>query len=244
MNEYEKTAVLNPLAPTGERQPPNPVPINIIAQKFKKSATNFKTFTTDAFSQAKNMLNMAQVVEYYGVSLNKSGLGLCPFHSERTASFKVYTNNNSFHCFGCGASGTIIDFTAKLMGVSGIDALRQLNRDFRLNLPIGVPQTKKGYEQLRSQVKKRNNACNYVKEFEIWERRTFTKLCDRFRELHQRSKIILTLDDPHLWERIIELSEISFLEWLIDMMIDNMRDFNKQVEFYNDFREVTVRYEL
>ena len=243
MSEYEKTAVVTPSAPTGGRQPSNPISANpIIAQKIKKSATNFKTFTTDIFSQAKNLLDIRQVLEYYGVQLNSKNFALCPFHQERTPSFKAY--DNTFHCFGCGVSGTVIDFAVKLTGLSGIDALRQLNSDFRLNLPIGAPQTKEEYQQLRLQAEKRENARNYVKDFEDWEQKTLSNLCMRFREMHDRSQIVLPLDDPHLWEHVAELAEMPFLEWLIDTMIENMRDFGKQVEFYNDFREVTARYEL
>lgn len=47
------------------------------------------------------------------VDLRKSGLnliGLCPFHSEKTPSFTVSPKDQSYHCFGCGARGSVDDF--------------------------------------------------------------------------------------------------------------------------------------
>ena len=50
------------------------------------------------------------------VSLKRAGSnmhGLCPFHSERTPSFTVFSKTNSFYCFGCGAGGDSITFVMK-----------------------------------------------------------------------------------------------------------------------------------
>lgn len=47
------------------------------------------------------------------VTLKRAGSnmsGLCPFHSERTPSFTVFSRTNSFHCFGCGVGGDVITF--------------------------------------------------------------------------------------------------------------------------------------
>ena len=43
----------------------------------------------------------------------KDYVALCPFHSEKTPSFHVYTDTQSFYCFGCGAGGDVITFTKK-----------------------------------------------------------------------------------------------------------------------------------
>ena len=55
----------------------------IIAQKFEKSTNNFKTFE-NIFTQAKNTLDIRQVLEYYGLSVNGKGFSICPFHQEET----------------------------------------------------------------------------------------------------------------------------------------------------------------
>lgn len=67
----------------------------------------------------KEKLNIMDVIQET-VSLKRSGKawkGLCPFHSEKTPSFTVYPKQQRFHCFGCQASGTVIDF---LMGKENI----------------------------------------------------------------------------------------------------------------------------
>ena len=52
---------------------------------------------------------------------------LCPFHHEKTSSFVIYLNSNTFHCFGCNQSGDSIDFIMKLNGLSFIDAVKHLS---------------------------------------------------------------------------------------------------------------------
>ncbi len=50
------------------------------------------------------------------VTLKRAGSnmqGLCPFHSERTPSFTVFSKTNSFHCFGCGVGGDVLTFIMK-----------------------------------------------------------------------------------------------------------------------------------
>lgn len=72
------------------------------------------------------------IVELIGgtVQLRKSGrsyLGFCPFHdNKRTPSFNVYPDTQSFHCFGCKASGTIFDFVMRREGVDFKGALELL----------------------------------------------------------------------------------------------------------------------
>jgi len=79
----------------------------------------------------------ANIVEVVGhtVVLKKKGEaydGLCPFHSERTPSFKVYDDH--FHCFGCGAHGDVIDFIMQLENCSHDAAIEKLvGKDFNLD---------------------------------------------------------------------------------------------------------------
>ena len=62
------------------------------------------------------MRNDIETVVGAYVSLKRAGSnlkGLCPFHSEKSPSFTVYPNDNSFYCFGCGAGGDVITFIKK-----------------------------------------------------------------------------------------------------------------------------------
>lgn len=50
----------------------------------------------------------------------------CPFHSEKSPSFTIFDRGNRYHCFGCGASGDVIDFVRQLHGVGLRDAAEML----------------------------------------------------------------------------------------------------------------------
>ena len=52
--------------------------------------------------------------------------GLCPFHSERSPSFYVYPDTQSFYCFGCGAGGDAITFTKKINSIDYPEAVKLL----------------------------------------------------------------------------------------------------------------------
>lgn len=86
------------------------------------------------FDQIKEKVSIYDACRQYGIDINQHGFARCPFHSEKTGSFKVY-KNNSFHCFGCGAhGGSVIDLVMKLFDCSVGDACKRLNDDFRLGL--------------------------------------------------------------------------------------------------------------
>lgn len=72
--------------------------------------------------------DISDVVSKY-VMLKRSGRqqkGLCPFHSEKTPSFMVYEDTQSFYCFGCGAGGDVITFIRRAENLDYMDAVRYL----------------------------------------------------------------------------------------------------------------------
>lgn len=85
-------------------------------------------------SEIKKHVSCVDACQQYGIDLNSHGFARCPFHSEKTASFKAYPGVRGFHCFGCGASGSVIDLVMKLFDCSVGDACKRLNADFRLGL--------------------------------------------------------------------------------------------------------------
>ena len=79
------------------------------------------------------------------VTLKRAGsnlVGLCPFHSERSPSFTVFTGTRSFYCFGCGAGGDVISFVMRAENLDYMDALRYLAKRAGIELPDdGTGQT-------------------------------------------------------------------------------------------------------
>lgn len=61
--------------------------------------------------------------------------GLCPFHSEKTPSFTVYPDTQSYYCFGCGAGGDIISFTKEINGFTYVEAVKMLAQQSGMPLP-------------------------------------------------------------------------------------------------------------
>ncbi len=78
------------------------------------------------------------------VTLKRAGSnmsGLCPFHSERTPSFTVFTASNSFYCFGCGAGGDAITFVRRMENLEYADAVEVLAK----RAGIKIPHTQDAY---------------------------------------------------------------------------------------------------
>ncbi len=95
----------------------------------------------DLASEIKRLLPAPVVFSAYGLPLNRSGFVQCPFHQgDRHASLKVYSENKTgWHCFGCGAGGTVIDFVMRYFGVDFREACSRLNEDFHLGLTDRKP---------------------------------------------------------------------------------------------------------
>ena len=87
--------------------------------------------------ELKYRSDIEQIVSPY-VRLKRSGrnlTGLCPFHSEKSPSFVVYPENQSFYCFGCGAGGDIITFVRQIEHLEYVEALRFLAEKAGMTLP-------------------------------------------------------------------------------------------------------------
>ncbi|MFR1778238.1 MAG: CHC2 zinc finger domain-containing protein [Faecalibacterium prausnitzii] len=82
------------------------------------------------FEIVKRNITTRQAAEAYGFRPNRSSMICCPFHTDRNPSMKV---DSRFHCFGCGADGDVIDFTAKLFQLSLRRAAEKLVADFGLS---------------------------------------------------------------------------------------------------------------
>lgn len=62
-------------------------------------------------------------------------IGLCPFHKERTGSFRVMPERGNYHCFGCGEHGNVIDFVMKTEGLNFPEAVRLLADLASIDIP-------------------------------------------------------------------------------------------------------------
>ena len=80
-----------------------------------------------------------EVISPY-VNLKRAGRnlnGLCPFHNEKTPSFTVYTDTNSFYCFGCGAGGDAFGFIRRIENLDYVEAVKKLADKAGVIIPEG-----------------------------------------------------------------------------------------------------------
>jgi DNA primase len=88
----------------------------------------------------QELVARADVVEIVGryVQLKKGGanfMGLCPFHGEKSPSFSVSPAKQFYHCFGCGKNGTVISFMMEHVGMSFVEAVKDLAQQYGMQVP-------------------------------------------------------------------------------------------------------------
>lgn len=98
------------------------------------------TYYSENENPSQRIKDAAQIIEIIGdnVSLKKSGAnykGLCPFHQEKTPSFMVNPERQTFHCFGCGEGGDVFTFLMKYHNMTFPEAMKELAERYQIPLP-------------------------------------------------------------------------------------------------------------
>ena len=91
----------------------------------------------DFIDSLKGRASALDIVPKY-VKLAKKGkdwFGRCPFHSEKTASFKVDPDSGLYYCFGCGAHGDIINFVMEMEKLSFAEAVKYIADMYGIQVP-------------------------------------------------------------------------------------------------------------
>ena len=179
------------------------------------------------FEEVKQRLNIRQVVEFYGYKVNRNGKFICAFHNDHKPSASI--KNDYFHCFVCGAGGDLITFTAKLHGLSNIDACKKLDQDFHLGLsqqPVShIDRLKADRERAKRQAELKRQ-----KEIENLIQHTGNVLADYHRYLWQG---IHLYHYGHI-RHIRALQELTQATYYLECYDDNPKEFSiafrKQVD--------------
>ena len=82
------------------------------------------------FQTIKAAITVKQTAALYGLPVTPNGMVCCPFHEDHTPSMKL--NDTYYYCFGCGATGDVIELTARLFDLSSLQAARKMAQDFGL----------------------------------------------------------------------------------------------------------------
>lgn len=123
----------------------------------------------DLFTQIKMAVSVKEAAEYYGLGVNRGNMVCCPFHNDRTPSMKL--NEDYFYCFGCGASGDVIDLAARLFGLSGYDAAKKLAADFGITgqKPSILAKLQRGASQAETERRSFRVLGDYLQILQDWK---------------------------------------------------------------------------
>ena len=168
------------------------------------------------FEVVKQSLTVREAAELYGIAVGRGGMACCPFHDDRHPSMKVDTR---FHCFGCGADGDVIDFTARLYDLSPKGAAEKLAQDFGLSYDSKAP-IRRSYvrQKTEAQVRKEKREhgwrvlTDYYHLLRKWEADYSPKTPD---------------EDPH--PRFLEaVQKKDYMGYLLDTFLDSSTEEQDQ----------------
>jgi len=157
------------------------------------------------YEQIKAAIPLKEAARRYGLAVSQGGMALCPFHHDTHPSLKL--NEDYFFCFGCGATGDVIDFTARLFGISQKEAVQKLASDFGLTpRPPTLQQNIPRPDAESSQAMERFCICvlsDYLRLLRIWRLRYEPKspgedFHDRFVEACRMTAYV-----DHLLDRLL-----------------------------------------
>ena len=163
----------------------------------------------NVFEAVKQSVTTRQAASYYGIRVGRNGMACCPFHNDRTPSMKV---DSRYYCFGCGASGDVIDFAASLHGLGKRDAAVRLAEDFSIPYDgaIRTPAAKRTPPKPTPEQRLRQA-----------EQHCFKVLCD-YLHLLERWKIeYAPQPQDAAWHPLFveALQKNSYVEYLLDILL-------------------------
>ena len=192
----------------------------------------------NVFEAVKQSVSTREAAEFYGIKVSRTGMACCPFHDDKNPSMKV---DQRFHCFGCGADGDVIDFTAKLFNLSPKEAAEKLAQDFGLIYDSQAPPRRRYVRQKTEAQKFREDRqrcyrvlSDYYYLLKKWEADNSPRTPEeephpRFVEAIQKKTYVEYLLDLFLYESEEEqkawiaehIAEITHLERRLKIMAEN-----------------------
>ena len=168
------------------------------------------------FEVVKQSVTAREAAELYGIAVGRGGMACCPFHDDRHPSMKVDTR---FHCFGCGADGDVIDFTARLYDLSPKEAAEKLAQDFGLSYDSKAPP-RRSYVRQKSEAQVRKE-----KREHGW--RVLTDYYHLLRKWEADYSPKTPDEDPH--PRFLEaIQKKDYMGYLLDTFLDSSTEEQDQ----------------
>ena len=193
----------------------------------------------NVFEMVKQFVTVREAAERYGIEVKRGGMVCCPFHDDKNPSMKL--NEEYFYCFGCGATGDVIDLTARLYNLSPKEVAEKLVQDFGLIYDSQAPPRRNYVRQKTEAQKFREDRqrcyrvlSDYYYLLKKWEADRSPKTPEeephpRFVEAIQKKPYVEYLLDLFLYESEEEqkswiaehTAEITHLERRLKIMAEN-----------------------
>ena len=158
------------------------------------------------FEAVKQTVTTRQAAERYGIRVERNGMCRCPFHNDSTPSMKL---DRRYYCFGCGATGDVIDFVSRLRGIGSKEAAILLAQDFAIPYENGAGKTSKPRQQNTDE-----------QNYQHMERYCFRVLLDYYRLLCRWKEDTPQTPEDGFDPRFVEaLQRISLIEYLLDELL-------------------------
>ncbi len=169
----------------------------------------------NVFEAVKQSVSTREAAAFYGIEVKRNGMACCPFHDDKNPSMKV---DQRFHCFGCGADGDVIDFTAKFFALSPKEAVEKLAQDFGLIYDSQAPPR-------RRYVRQKTEAQQFRKD---WQR-CYRVLSDYYyllKKWESDHSPRTPEEEPHL--RFVEaVQKKAYVEYLLDFFLYESKEEQK-----------------
>ena len=162
----------------------------------------------NVFEAVKQSVSTRDAAAFYGIEVKRNGMACCPFHDDKNPSMKL--NEEYFYCFGCGATGDVIDFTAKLFDLSPKEAAEKLAQDFGLIYDSQAPPRRR-YVRQKTEAQK----------FREDRRRCYRVLSDYYyllKKWESDNSPRTPEEEPH--PRFVEaIQKKTYVEYLLDLFL-------------------------
>ena len=174
------------------------------------------TMGANVFEMVKQFVTVREAAERYGIEVKRGGMACCPFHDDKNPSMKL--NEEYFYCFGCGATGDVIDLTARLYNLSPKEAAEKLAQDFGLIYDSQAPPR-------RNYVRQKTEAQKFQ---ENWDH-AFRVLADYFHLLRkwEAGYTPKTPEEP-MHPRFLEaVQQKDYIGYLLDSFLEDSPEEQK-----------------
>ena len=203
----------------------------------------------NVFEEVKQNVTVRQAAELYGFKPNRSGLIRCIFHNDGTPSMKV---DRRYYCFGCGCTGDVIDFVARLFGLSSYEAAKKLAYDFGIDpdKPPAAMALKKPYPLAQAfrndEIHCQRVLCDYLHLLERWKveyapQSPEDELDDRFVEACHMIEYVNDLLDVLMFAELkqrVKAVDMLLKDGTITALEQRLRRLEKEVQHHGEERAI------